>query len=396
MKALETDIVVVGAGPAGSTAARFAAKGGADVIMIEKRQEIGSPVRCAEGISKPLLQKIDLTLDSKDVARQVKGAKIISPAGHVLTISEKQAGNEVGIVLDRVFFDKHLAKLAANEGTEILLKTAATGLIKKDGKIAGIKATGSSGDIEIHAKCVVGADGFESQIGRWGGIDTTLTPADITSCFQYRMTNIDIDPDYCEFTIGSMAPGGYVWIFPKNEDTANVGLGLQLKQLRNPGEIKAALDRFISKDKRLSKGKPLDMVAGAVSICAPIDKTVKDNLLLVGDSARQIDPITGGGISNGCIAGRIAGETLANACKNDDFSEKSLQPYESGWRDVLENKQYRNWMAKEKLVKLSDDDLDKIISALIEVGVEGLSALAILQAVAKKYPDLVAEFKELL
>ena len=396
MKVLETDVIVVGGGPAGSTTARFAAKGGADVIMIEKRQEIGSPVRCAEGISRPLLEKIDLKLDSKDVARQVKGAKIVSPSGHVLTISEKQAGNEVGIVLDRVFFDKHLAKLAADAGAEILLKTSAVGLLRSDGKIAGVRAIGPDGELEIRAGCVVGADGFESQIGRWGGIDTTLSPADITTCFQYRLTNIDIDPDYCEFTIGSMAPGGYVWVFPKNGDTANVGLGIQLRQLKKPGEVKAALDRFISKDKRLSKGKPLDMVAGAVSICAPLDRTVADNLLLVGDSARQIDPITGGGISNGCIAGRIAGETLAAAVKTGDFSGQSLQGYEQGWRDVLENQQYRNWMAKEKLVKLSDETLDKIVKALIEVGVEGLSALAILQAVGKRYPELIKEFKDLL
>lgn len=396
MKTIETDIVVVGAGPAGASTARFAAKGGADVLVIEKRQEIGSPVRCAEGISKSLLQKIDLVLDQKDIAREVVGAKIISPAGHVLEISEKRAGNEVGIVLDRVFFDKHLARLAANEGADIKLKTAATGLLKENGRITGIKATGPDGEFEIKAECVVGADGFESQIGRWGGIDTTLAQNDITSCFQYRMTGIDIDPNYCEFFIGSCAPGGYVWIFPKSEDTANVGLGLQLKQLKKPGEIKAALDKFIANDKRLSKGRPLDMVAGAVSICAPIEKTIADRLLLVGDSARQIDPITGGGISNGCIAGRIAGETLASALKSNDFSEKGLGPYEKRWRDEMEDRLYRNWMAKEKLVQLSDETFDKIIEALNDVGVEKLSTLAILQAVEKKYPDLVAEFKDLL
>ena len=396
MSTIETDIVVVGAGPAGSMTARYAAKGGADVVIIEKRQEIGSPVRCAEGISKSLLQKIDLVLDGKDVAREVVGAKIISPSGHVLTISEKQAGNEVGIVLDRVFFDKHIAKLAANEGANIFLKTAATGLIKEAGKVVGVKATGPNGDFQIRAKCVVGADGFESQIGRWAGIDTTLSQEDITSCFQYRLTNIDIDPDYCEFTLGSAAPGGYVWIFPKSEDTANVGLGIQLKQLKKPGEIKEALDRFIAKDKRLHNGKPLDMVAGAVSICAPIEKTVTDNLLLVGDSARQIDPITGGGISNGCIAGKVAGAVLSAAVKENDFSEKSLQRYEKGWRDEMENRLYRNWMAKEKLVQLSDETLDKVVSALSEIGIEKLSTLAIFQALEKKYPELVAEFKELL
>jgi digeranylgeranylglycerophospholipid reductase len=121
-----------------------------------------------------------------------------------------------------------------------------------------------------------------------------------------------------------------------------------------------------------------------------------DNLLLVGDAARMIDPITGGGISNGCIAGRIAGETLAEAHKRKDFSEKTLQKYEKGWRDEMENRLYRNWMAKERLIKLSDDTFDKIIAALAEVGVEKVSSLAILQAVEKKYPDLVKEFRDLL
>jgi len=396
MKTIETEVLVVGAGPAGSMTARYAAKGGADVLIIEKRQEIGSPVRCAEGISQSLLSKVDLTLPEKCVARHVKGAKIFSPAGHCLILSEKQAGDEVGIVLDRVFFDKFLAKLAIDEGADVKLKTAATGLIKEGGKIAGVTATSPEGDLKIKAKCVVGADGYESQVGRWGGIDTKLSPRDITSCFQYRLTGLDYDPDYCEFYLGSQAPGGYIWVFPKDEETANVGMGIQLAQLKTPAQIKQTLDKFIAKDKRLKNGKPLDMVSGAVSISAPIDKTVIDNLLLVGDSARQIDPITGGGISNGCIAGRIAGEALAGASKKKDFSEKSLQKYENGWRDEMENRLYRNWMAKEKLIKLSDETFDKIIATLAEVGVEKVSSLAILQAVEKKYPDLVKEFRELL
>ena len=392
----EYDVVVVGAGPAGSMTAKFAAKNGARVLMIEKRQEIGSPVRCGEGISRGWLEGVGIKLDQKSIAREVKGAKIVAPNGTPFFLSEKMAGNEVGIVIDRIFFDKLLAKDAVKAGSDLMLKTSAVKLLKTGDKVTGVKVKSFGETKDIKAGCVVAADGYESQVGRWAGINTVLTPRDITSCFQYRLTNINHDPDYCEFILGSVAPGGYIWIFPKSEDTANVGIGMQLSKLKDPGDVKKYLDRFIQKDARLRKGKPLELVSGAVSICSPIDKTVGDGILLVGDAARQIDPITGGGISNGCKAGKVAGEVLAKAAKERNFSQGSLQRYEKGWRDIMENQLYRNWMAKEKLVTLSDDTFNKIITTLNEVGVEKMSTLAILRAIETKYPELVREFQDLL
>ncbi len=390
------DIVVVGAGPAGASTARWAAQNGARVLMVEKRQEIGSPVRCGEGISRAWLDSVDLKLDSKSVACEVKGAKIISPNGTPFYLSEKMAGNEVGIVLDRVFFDKLVVKNAVKAGADLMLKTSATGLLMEDGKVTGVKIRSYGETREVRCGCVVGADGFESQVGRWAGIDTSLAAKDVTTCLQYRLTNIQQEHEYCQFFLGSVAPGGYVWMFPKDEDTANVGLGVQLSKLNEPGEVKGYLDRFIEKHPGLKKGRPLEVVSGAVSVCAPIDQTVTDGLLLVGDSARQIDPITGGGISNSCKAGKVAGEVLAQATEEDDFSAKFLQRYENGWRDLIEDHLYRNWMAKEKLVTLSDETFDKVIVTLNEVGVEHMSTFAILKAVEKKHPDLVKEFQELL
>jgi len=392
----EYDIVVVGAGPAGSMTAKWAVKSGARVLMIEKRQEIGSPVRCGEGISRGWLDSVGIRLDAKSVAWQVKGAKIVAPNGKSFYLSEKMAGNEVGLVLDRVFFDKLLAKDAVKAGSDLMLKTSAVGLVKKEGKVSGVKVKSFGETKEIKCGCVVGADGFESQVGRWAGINTSLAPRDITSCFQYRLTNIDQEYDYCEFILGSKAPGGYIWIFPKDKDTANVGLGIQLTKLKDPAEVKNYLDKYIQGDPRLRKGRPLEMVSGAVSICAPIDKTVGNGILLVGDSARQIDPITGGGISNSCRAAKVAGEVLGKATKERDYSERSLQRYEKGWRDILEDHLYRNWMAKEKLVTLSDDTFNKIIATLNEVGVEKMSSFALLKAIEKKHPELVKEFQEFL
>ncbi len=396
MKRSSCDVLVVGAGPAGSMTAKWAAKGGADVLMIEKRQEIGSPVRCGEGISKSWMPEVGIKIDQKWVAREVRGGKIVSPSGHTLLVDEKQAGDEVGFMVDRVFFDKALAYDAIKAGTRVMLKTSAVELIKDMGKIVGVRAISDGEPMEIRAGCVVGADGFESQIGRWAGIDTGLKPGDITSCFQYRLANIDIDPDYSEFILGSAAPGGYVWIFPKNEDTANVGLGIQLSKLKAPGEVKHYLDRFIAKDKRLCKGQPLEAVSGAVSICAPLDRTSMDNLILVGDSARQIDPITGGGIANSCVAGMIAGKALAKAKEANDYSMRYLSEYEKGWRDRMENRLWRNWMAKEKLITLSDESLDKIVETLAEVGIQKMSVHNLLAAIKTKYPELVKEFEEFI
>jgi digeranylgeranylglycerophospholipid reductase len=392
----EYDIVVVGAGPAGSMTAKWAAKGGARVLIIEKRQEIGSPVRCGEGISRSWLDSVGIKLDAKSVAREVKGAKIVAPNGSSFYLSEKMAGNEVGIVLERVFFDKLLARDAVKAGADLMLKTSAVKLLKTGDKVTGVKIKSWGETKDIKCGCVVGADGYESQVGRWAGINTSLAPRDITSCFQYRLTNINHEADYCEFVLGSKAPGGYIWIFPKNEDTANVGIGMQLTKLKDPADVKKYLDKYIQNDPRLKKGRPLELVSGAVSICAPIDKAIGSGILLVGDAARQIDPITGGGISNSCKAAKVAGEVLARATREKDFSERSLQRYEKGWRDLIENHLYRNWMAKEKLVTLTDDTFNKVIATLNEVGVDKMSTYSILKAIEAKHPDLVREFRELL
>lgn len=392
----EYDVVVVGAGPAGSMTAKWAAKGGARVLLIEKRQEIGSPVRCGEGISRSWLDSVGITLDAKSVAREVKGAKIVAPNGSSFYLSEKMAGNEVGIVLERVFFDKLLARDAVKAGADLMLKTSAVKLLKTGDKVTGVKIRSWGETKDIKCGCVVGADGYESQVGRWAGINTSLAPRDIQTCFQYRLTNINHEADYCEFVLGSKAPGGYIWIFPKSEDTANVGIGMQLTKLKDPGEVKKYLDKFVQNDPRLRKGKPLELVSGAVSSCAPIDKAIGSGILLVGDAARQIDPITGGGISNSCKAAKVAGEVLARATREKDFSERSLQRYEKGWRDLIENHLYRNWMAKEKLVTLTDDTFNKIIATLNEVGVDKMSTYSILKAIEAKHPELVREFQEFL
>jgi len=398
--ALKYDVVVVGAGPAGSSAARYAALGGCNTLMIEKRQEIGSPVRCGEGIARHFLDDCGIPFENKWVAQEVKGAKIISPAGNVLKIDEKHAGNEVGIVLERDAFDKACAKLAAKAGAEIWVKATAVGLLKDNGRVIGVRVKRLEEEFNIEADCVVAADGYESQVGRWAGMKTLMKAGDITGTLQYRLTNIEPDPDfphYCEFFLGTCAPAGYIWVFPKDECTANVGLGISLDRLKNKMDLKMYLDAFCKKDPRMKHAQFLDMVTGGVSTCPPVKETVRDGIAMVGDAARHIDPITGGGIGNGCLAGMILGKVLSDIKeRGGTYSKQDLQPYETGWRAELEETLYRNWMAKNKLVTLSDEDFDKIIATLSTAGIEKLSIHAMLKVIKERLPELVSKFADMI
>ncbi len=392
----EYDVVVVGAGPSGSTAARYAAMNGADVLLVEKRQEIGSPVRCGEGVSMEIFKHVDIQPDPRWFVNQVTGARIFGPSGRHLLIDAKNAGDEVGAVIERDEFDKHLAMLAARAGAEISTKTAVISLLHDDGKISGVTLRRMGETRDVRAKLIIGADGFESQVARWAGMNTNLKTRDTTSNLQYRMTGLDLDPRFTDFYIGSVAPGGYVWIFPKSRQVANVGIGLLLSKIKGASEAKDYLDAFIEKDSRFRNADILETVSGGVSVSAPLDRTVSDGIMLVGDAARMIDPLTGGGISNGVIAGSVCGRIAAEAVKAGDLSSEYLQRYEEGWRVLLEEKLYRDYMAKEKLISLDDETLDKLIDALSSVPMENLSTKEILRAVREKYPELVREFEDLI
>ncbi|MBX8631884.1 MAG: NAD(P)/FAD-dependent oxidoreductase [Thermoplasmata archaeon] len=393
---LEYDVVVVGAGPGGSVAAKYAAMAGCSTLMIEKRQEIGTPVRCGEGIAKRWLDDVGIEPSKKWIANEVDGARIISPNGTILTVDESRAGNECGFVIHRDVFDMTLAQQAASAGAEVMVKTSATGIMREDGRITGVRARSMGREFNIKSKIVIAADGFESQVGRWAGINTNLKPKDVDSCYEYTLVGVDIDRRYTDFFIGNIAPGGYIWMFPKGNDIANVGIGVQTSKIKGPGEAKMYLDRFIQKHPEFSKGKPIMEIAGGVSISPPLERTTLPGLMLVGDAARMIDPVTGGGIYNACIAGRIAGEVAGRAVENADYSQKMMDAYEKGWRDRMEEHLYRNYLMKEKISRLDDATFDRLVEAMTKVDMKRMTTLDILRAIQQKYPDLVKEFEEFM
>ncbi|MBC7110028.1 MAG: NAD(P)/FAD-dependent oxidoreductase, partial [Archaeoglobi archaeon] len=209
----EYDAIVVGAGPSGSFCAKTMAENGLDVLIVEKKQEIGTPLRCAEGVGKGAFIELLGEIDEKWIAMEIEGAEIYAPDGTKITMVEEHSGNEVGYVLERKIFDRFLAEEAVRAGAELMVKTRATGLLMDGRRVRGVRLSRRGESFEVESSLVIGADGVESLVGRWAGINTALKPNDIESCAQYLVKGIDVKP-YCEFYLGkSIAPGGYAWVF---------------------------------------------------------------------------------------------------------------------------------------------------------------------------------------
>lgn len=389
------DVLVIGAGPAGSIAARTAAEKGLDVLLIEKRQEIGDPVRCAEGASKEYLKK-HVGIDKRWICADLKGSRIYSPDGTKVEMSEEVAGAEVGFVIERKVFDRALAEQAAKAGAEVRVKTRATGLIIEDDFVKGARLMHLGKEYDVHAKIVIGADGVESKVGRWAGIDTSIKPIDIETCAQYLVAGVNIDQHYCEFYIGNeIAPGGYVWVFPKGDGKANVGIGVLGSKT---GKFKPRpidyLNTFI--EKRFPDAKIIEMVFGGVPVSGTIEKTSTNGLMLIGDAARQSDPITGGGILNAMEAGRMAGEAAYEAVSSGDVSLKKLEEvYEKKWRPTLGHDINMSLIVKNTFINLTDEDLNSLAHSLKDIRFERMNLIDLLQALFKANKKLLWDLRVL-
>nr|WP_321496197.1 NAD(P)/FAD-dependent oxidoreductase [uncultured Methanolobus sp.] len=389
----EYDVVVIGAGPAGSITAKTAAEKGLSVLLIEKRQEIGDPVRCAEGVSKVWLRK-HIEPDHRWICADVKGSRIYTPDGTMIEMAEEIAGAEVGYVLERKIFDRALAYEASKAGAEVMVKTRATGLIIENDFVKGVKVSHLGNSYDIKAKIVIGADGVESKVGRWAGINTSIKPIDIETCAQYLMSGTGIDQNYCYFYLGNeIAPAGYVWIFPKGNDMANVGIGILGNKSGNGKHAIDYLNDFV-KDK-YPDAKILEIDVGGVPVCGSIERTIANGLMLVGDAARQSDPITGGGIINAMEAGKIAGEVAYNAISKNDVSAKSLNEYEDRWRETIGREIDNSLIVKDTFTKFSDKELNSLGHSLQGVNFSSMSLLDLLYALFKANKKLLWELRVL-
>lgn len=310
------DILVVGAGPAGSAAAMTAAGRGARVLAAERREAIGVPVRCAEYIPRALLGELPFR-DRSFVVQSVKGMRTILPDGGV---RETRAP---GLTIRRDLFDQCLAGYARSKGAEVL-----TGLrvVSHDRGEIALKESGGR-TVRVRAAVIIGADGPHSTVGKWMGRRVgRMIPG-----IQVRVP-LPGPMDHTDIYFHPEIYGAYGWVFPKG-DEANVGLALAGEGLSH-GRFRAALDRFVG---RLSHegnigNRPQRPMFGWIPT-APLDSPVRGNMILAGDAAGHAHPITGAGIANAILAGRLAGKWAVEAVNTGDLS--ALQGYEAELAEEL-------------------------------------------------------------
>ncbi len=333
---MKVDVVVVGAGPAGSTVAEVTSSEGLDVIVLEKEPEIGrSP--CAGYVS---------CMDFPDIKNRVIQSKInrmrtYFPSGKYSDFPIN------GFNVDRARFDRELASDAARCGARYYLNSRVIDLIQREG-FCGVRTRDGR---EIEAKVIVGADGVSSTISR-----LLEFRDEVVNAVQYDVSGCKVDPQINEIYFDvDYAPGCYVWIFPTGRDSARVGLAVRshLADRRAVDYLNNFIDKHPTASKKFRGSSRRGLIAGAIPVGGLHREVCRENILLVGDAAGMADPVTGAGISYATCAGRIAARVIVKAIKEDDIS--LLKRYERGVRRVMD-KHYERSLSKRKLLDSLTDN----------------------------------------
>ena len=305
------DVIVIGGGPAGSTVARYAAANGADVLVIDGRDPIGTPLQCGELVPSneemqrlcPNVPDMDDLFQTPEEAISQRSTKmhIVPPSGKPMKFAFE------GLILNRVAHDEALVELAKKSGAKYLVNSHVNSV--EDNTV--VLRNGST----YTAKIIVGAGGHNDPLRRDYWDESSLK-------IPVKFVLMDGDfGDAVELHFGSMAPGGYAWMFPKSSG-ANIGLGIQ-RRFAKGRNLNQYAESFISK----YDGDISFSGAGSLPMSGSIRTFVRGNYLLVGDAAGMVLPSNGAGITIAMIGGRIAGQVIA-----EHLTEGTpLKEYEHRW-----------------------------------------------------------------
>jgi Dehydrogenases (flavoproteins) len=367
MKKIRCDVVVVGAGPGGSMAAKTCAKCGLDTVLIERKEYPSKPNSMTCGVSGRIVEYVKI--DKRTINSPIYKMAHFSQDGTELS-TPYHDGYELGYVLNRNTFDNEVLKLALKEGSEYMNKTRATGLIREDGQIKGVKAKiDEREDAEIRSKIVIGADGIESKVGRWAGIYKAL---DVNDLIVVLDSVVEVGMDEEEYHTWHRYYG-YKGIPNFGFDSGPKGDGrvaLNIAPMFQPfipkkGELINGINYILKNNPLFSKSKLIEIGGGCIPI-HPLKNFVADGVMLVGDAARQINLPHIFGVLHAMDAGVLAGETAVEAHEEGDFSSNLLSRYEQRWYRLHGEQDFLGYFLARAGLSLSPKDLNILFHLLGE------------------------------
>jgi len=360
----ERDIIVVGAGPAGSTAATILAQKGYDVLLIDRHQ-FPRDKTCGDAVPAGAIEimyrlgmgdKVQAAIDRGEFYPLYQ-MLLVSPKGHALEADFKKGkkGSD-SYVAPRLYFDAVLQQHAVESGAEFC-QAQAKGPIMEDGRVVGVTARVNGSVKEFRSRIVIGADGVTSVITR------ALRPKSEQHVDAHRavalrayIEGIEEFPHEVEFYLYQDILPGYAWIFPTGKNRANIGLGMRLDHFRKTKQsLEEMLREFLEMPAikpRLLPGWELQNVA-TWQLNFGSQKNMRhayDGALLVGDAAGFINPLTGGGIHNALVSADLAAQTAHEALQQGDVPRESLKVYEQHCHDALWSGMQRSYQLQRWLM----------------------------------------------
>lgn len=356
------DVLVIGAGPGGGSAAIHSARAGLKTVVVEADPSVGVPVHCGECLSEMAVQNLDLEIPDHVKALDVKGIRVIFPDGTEKLLTEP------GYVLEKHLFEQWLMDEAGNIGSTLHLGHKVTSMERiynSENQFSNWKIDGKGENFPIYCKAVIDASGVTGASSKLLDMGTEV---EVIAGFQYEMTDVEND-GYLDFYLWPQySPHGYVWMIPKKGERANVGLVTTDKK----GAIKY-LDKFIQ-DTYLD-GKPMvnpqwrdqsvkvRPFGGTIPISGPREVTVEDGVILVGDAAGFTSPLFEGGSHLALWSGREAAKVIAKAITANDLSKASLMPYETAWKKRFPP-YHKILKGKTALYELTDEEMSTMARCL--------------------------------
>lgn len=385
------DVIVVGAGPAGSVAARKAAEAGLKTLLLEKRKQIGMPIRCAEAIggdtSKPYIDP-----NPKWISAEISHFALWNSKWE----SARFPPAEPTLVVNRELFDLELANMAGKAGAEIRTHCPATNVILKDDRVSGVEVEFNQRKEKIESRLVIAADGTESQMARWAGMKTTPALADYFVGIEYllKIKPAEIYPSVCEYHLDhSLAPGGYLWVFPKGKDRVNAGLVIPGSDASKCIPIEN-LKRFIQK--RFSHRQVLKTIAGGIPVTGALSAMTANGLMLIGDAAHQADPMTAGGICLGMVGADLAMQVGIPAIGEGNVSKTRLSIYDREWKKKFGRMHSALRQLRYIFAEMNQERLDTLVATASRLPLSEMSLSKIVIELLMNDPRMLLEARKLI